>query len=327
MLNERFRMMRLLSPPDEGGGGGTGSDDAAAATAAAAVASTEAASAPAAAVDAAAAATSLPAADAARAPAADAPSATSLIGDADAKSKDAAAAPAETKAPDAAAEPKAPDAEAGKDAKTEAKPEGDKPKEEPKKDDGKDAAKDPEAAVVESPAAVALTLADLTLPDNIKLADKESKAFLDVLNDPKLEPKARAQGLIDLYLGEMSRIAQEADQRQRTAWDNYNVQRKSEVKADPEVGGNRMNTALSMAKAVIEEYGGSQEQRAELYRRLDEKSGTGMGNDVFLIRLLNNIGRKLNVYEDGIIPANPSPPKPSRTPGKRGWYDDSRTSA
>lgn len=296
MWNDRFQMMRLLAP-DTGG----------------APAASEEVVTPApepAAPDPAAPATPEPApvTDAPKPDAAEAPASTSLIGDAEAP-KEPTDKPAD-----------------GEAAKPEAPKEGDKPKEEPEKQEPKkdekdepaaDAAKPDEAAV----APVALTLADVALPDAIKLGDKESKAFFDVLNDAKLEPKQRAQGLIDLYLGEMKRIGDEADARQRTAWDNYNVQRKSEVKADTEVGGNRMNTALSMAKAVVEEYGGSAEQRAELFRRLDEKTGTGMGNDVFLIRLLNNIGRKLNVFEDGIIPANPTAPKATRTPGKRGWYD------
>ena len=49
----------------------------------------------------------------------------------------------------------------------------------------------------------------------------------------------------------------------------------------------------------------------------------GMGNFKLHIKLLNNIGKALNVFEDGIVPANPQSPKANKAPGNRGWYDQS----
>ena len=48
-----------------------------------------------------------------------------------------------------------------------------------------------------------------------------------------------------------------------------------------------------------------------------------MGNFKPLVRLLSNLGKALNIFEDSSVPANPTAPKMPKTPGNRGWYDKS----
>lgn len=221
-------------------------------------------------------------------------------------------APAPEAKPDAKADTPEP---SSKDAKEPAKPD------DPGKTEGKaEAATDPakEATATQPPALVSLE--DLKLPENVKLADEPAKAFLDLINKADLPNKERTQGLIDLHIGEINRVADEAGKYQRKVWDDLNTGWKSDLRNDPELGGNRLNTSLSMAKAVIEEYGGSKEQQAALFKHIDNN---GMGNYPEFVRLLHNIGRKLNIFEDSIVPSNAKAPTMPKGPGQRGWYDKS----
>lgn len=279
------------------------------------------------------AASTAPIADAAAAPTSDAKAdavsapAPSLLSAAEGKPKadaKADAPAAETKSESSAkTETPAPADAAKPDEK--AKETKEAPTDAAKADDAKakdDAAKaiDPAKtadAAAQPPAPV--TLEELKLPADIKLAEKESKAFLDTINDAKLDSKTRAQSLLDLHMAEIKRVAEETNKHQVDVWTKYNDGLKSELRADPEIGGNRLDTSLSMAKAVVEEYL-PPESAAKLLAFMDY---SGAGNHPEVVRLLNNIGTKLNIFEDKIVPAMAKAPAMPKSPGNRGWYDKS----
>jgi len=218
--------------------------------------------------------------------------------------------------PESAAEPKKEEAKEtpapAEAAKSEAKSEGEKPKEEAKKDE---AAKAPdpakEATATEPPA---IKYEPFKVPDGIKLDDKKVEAFTGLLNDAKLSPQDRAQKLVDLYTENVQAMAQELRQEQRTVWNKLNDTWKTDTRKEL---GNHYETDLAMAKAVIEEFGGTAEQKREYMAHL---SNNGMGNFIGHIRLLRNIGKALNVFEDNTVPANPTAPRMPKSPGNRGWY-------
>src|SRR5262249_12181972 len=91
------------------------------------------------------------------------------------------------------------------------------------------------------------------------------------------------------------------------------------------IGGNRIDTSLSRAKAVIEEYlgnpeyGGSPEQVREL---LAHTRANGMGNFAPFVRLLNTIGTVLNIFEGSSLGGNTAPPKVATSRAER-WYGNS----
>ena len=93
-------------------------------------------------------------------------------------------------------------------------------------------------------------------------------------------------------------------------WDTLNDTWKTELRNDPELGGNRLETTLSLAKAVVEEYLAPAEQ-AEYMAHM---RNNGMGNFKLHVKLLHNIGKAMNVFEDGIVPANPQAPKGPERP-------------
>ena len=233
----------------------------------------------------------------------------SLLTQADGKAKpDADAKPADGKAADTPA----PAADPKPDAKAE--PAKEAAKDEKAKDAAPDPAKDAPAA-----APPAFVLEDLKVPEGAKLAEKEGKAFADLINNAEIGAKDKAQGLLDLHLAEVKRVADTISQQQRDAWTTFNDAEKNRLRTDPELGGNRLNTTLAMAKAVVEEYLPA-ESASKLLAFMDY---SGAGNQREMVELLHNIGRAMNVFEDKIVAANakaPAMPKGSPGSGKTGWY-------
>ena len=233
----------------------------------------------------------------------------------------AEAAAADTKESPAPSEPAAAEGDKKPEAK-DAKTEGDKkPEAEADKDAGKGDPEKKEATAAEPPAPIKYEA--FTLPEGLKVDEERLGKFTELAGKAHI-PQDVAQSLVSLHAEEMQRFAadvqKQADQHQRDVWRGLNDTWKADFRKDPEMGGNRSETTLARAKAVIEEYGGNKDQVKEL---LAHTSNNGMGNYPGFIRLLNNIGEALNVFEDAEIPANPSAPKPQRGPGNRGWYNNS----
>lgn len=241
----------------------------------------------------------------------------------------------ETAAADAPAADK--DSPAPAEAATDAKPEGDKPKAEddkskaegdkPKDGDDKSAAEtDPankDATAAEPPAPIKYEA--FKLPEGLKLDDERIGKFTEIAGVAQV-PQDVAQQFMDLHVAEMQRFSQDvvkqAEQHQRDVWRKLNDTWKTEMRNDPEIGGNRLETSLSRAKAVIEEYlgpenGGSAEMVQDM---IAHTTANGMGNFPPFVRLMNKIGEVLNIFEDSPVTANPTSPKPAKGPGQRGWY-------
>jgi hypothetical protein len=218
--------------------------------------------------------------------------------------------------PEAGAEAKKNDpapADAKPDAK-DAKTDGDKPKDDAAKD--KDAKPDPDTkdATADAPPAP-IKYDAFKLPDGLKLDDKELNKFTEIAGKAQI-PQDVAQSLVDLYIAERKSDVEMARAEQRKTWDTLNDTWKTELRNDPELGGNRLETSLSLAKAVVEEY----LPAGEVAEYMAHMRNNGMGNFKLHVKLLHNIGKALNVFEDGIVPANPQAPKPQKGPGNRGWY-------
>lgn len=237
-------------------------------------------------------------------------SAGSLLADASAK------APGEAdgaKAPDAKPDAKVaakPDAkveetpapakpEAKADAKADAKPDG--------------AAPAPaEKALAETPPA--RTYETFKVPDGLKLDDARVKDFTTILDNGELSHQDRGQKLMDMFVEEATRLAASRDQHQRDVFDQLQNGWKEELRTDAQVGGNRLETSLGRAKWVVEQFGGDEKQVGDLLAQL---SYTGMGNNVGLVRMLDNLAEILS--EGEIVPASPHLPKDTR-PRSEKWY-------
>src|SRR6185437_7889894 len=113
------------------------------------------------------------------------------------------------------------------------------------------------------------------------------------------------QKLVDLYVNEVQGLGQRLQQRQVEIWNDQNAAWKDEVRGDPELGGNRIATTLNTCGSVIEQYGGTPQQIAELRQAFN---ATGAGNHPAVVRLLHNIGKALG--EGRPVPAQKPAPAP-----------------
>lgn len=249
----------------------------------------------------------------------------SLLAAADsAKAKEPADTKPEVK-PEAAADAKPADGkEPAKDAKSDAKETPEKPVQEASKDakpaadaaadakpDGKEPAK--EAAVEKPPAHV---YEAFKVPDGTKLDDERVSAFTGILENPELDYQGRGQALMDMHIAELQRVSNQISQNQREVWTAYQTRQKDEIRNDPDVGGNRIETTLGRAKAMIEEFGGTDQQVAST---LEALSYTGMGNNVGLVRVLNKVWEMLS--EGTYVPPNQPSARTPTTVAER-WYGD-----
>jgi hypothetical protein len=254
----------------------------------------------------------------------------SLLEGASAEKTGSDGAETETKS-DAKDAEKAP-ADAGKDAKDSKDPKDATPSSEtkdkgdgktPAKAEAKDGEKTPaepgkDAAVEKPPAQVAPHAYEaFTVPDGTKLDDKQVTAFTGILNNAEYTPQQRAQALVDMHVAEVQRVSQQAAQHQRDVWTQMQNRWKDDFRADKEIGGNRAATSLGLAKSLIEEFGGSDE---DVKATLAMLSYTGAGNHVGLIRVLHNAALALSREGE---PDNAEPPNPAGGKSRQQkWYGD-----
>lgn len=251
-------------------------------------------------------------------PAAEAPAVTaepakpesppSLLAAADAAKRDSAPKAADTPPPaDAGAKPEKPSEgapDAAKPEEAQAKPEG-----------APDAAKDAQAEEPPAPP----TYDAYQMPEAFQADEKRVGEFNGILGKFELATKADhaatqalGQELVNFHAQEVMRVVQERDQYQRDVWNRLNETRINELKSDPEIGGNRVETTLGNAKYVIEQFGGSKDEQAKLLAEMDNG---GVSNSVRLIRFLNNIFER---YREP-TPVPPNPPSLPKGQG-RNWY-------
>ncbi|HIB8964965.1 TPA: peptidase [Citrobacter freundii] len=202
--------------------------------------------------------------------------------------------PADGGAAPAPSEPSAPAADTPAPAGDPAKPEGDKPQL------GAEGDKPQE----EKPA-------DGDKPEEEKPDDKEQKPEgapekyefkpaegqeLDTAALEQFEPIARelnltneqAQKMVDLY---GTKIMPMVQQQQVEAWQKTTEQWAADVKADKEIGGDKLTSNLSAAQRALAQFG-----TPELKEYLE---GTGLGNHPELVKAFVKVGKAMS--EDGVV--------------------------
>jgi hypothetical protein len=162
---------------------------------------------------------------------------------------------------------------------------------------------DSETAPAEAPPAVEFT--DFTLPEGVQLDDTSLNTFKEVLGG-ELPPQEKGQRLVDMYIAEINKRDQAASDNQYKVWNETQAQWKEQVKADPELGGNRFNTTLQTCIGAINQYGGTEAQVAELKQAL---TFTGAGSHPAIIRWANNMASALKEGSPMATTAAPKPPQ------------------
>ncbi|MGV0269762.1 peptidase [Klebsiella michiganensis] len=196
--------------------------------------------------------------------------------------------PADGGAAPAASEPAAPAGDPSTPASEPAQREGEKPadegaeqndkadKQEGEKPEEKDEQK-PEGAPEKY---------EFQAGEGVELDAEALKDFEPVARELNLTNE-QAQKLVDAY----PKILAGVQQRQTEAWQAQTEQWAADVKADKEVGGDKLTANLSAAQRALEQFG-----TPELREYLD---GTGLGNHPELVKAFIKVGKAMS--EDGVI--------------------------
>ncbi|HED5666429.1 TPA: peptidase [Enterobacter kobei] len=200
--------------------------------------------------------------------------------------------PADGGAAPAPSEPAAPAADAPAPAADPAKPEGDKPQpgtEGDKPQDDKPADGDKPADKSDDKDQKqegAPEKYEFKAGEGVELDTEALKDFEPVARDLNLTNE-QAQKLVDAY----PKILAGVQQRQAEAWQAQTEQWAADVKADKEIGGDKLTANLSAAQRALDLFG-----TPELKEYLNT---TGLGNHPDLVKTFVKIGKAMS--EDGMV--------------------------
>lgn len=200
--------------------------------------------------------------------------------------------PADGGAAPASSEQAAPAAEAPVPTGDTEKPEGDKPQpgtEGDKPQDDKPADGDKPADKSEDEEQKqegAPEKYEFTAGEGVELDADALKDFEPVARDLNLTNE-QAQKLVDAY----PKILAGVQQRQAEAWQKQTEGWAETVKADKEIGGDKLTANLSAAQRALDQFGGP-----ALKEYLDS---TGLGNHPELVKTFVKIGKAMS--EDGMV--------------------------
>ncbi|HDC4645015.1 TPA: peptidase [Enterobacter kobei] len=197
--------------------------------------------------------------------------------------------PADGGAAPAPSEPASPAADAQAPAGDPAKPEGEQPQAgKPKDDKPADGEKpaDKPAEEKEQKQEGAPEKYEFTTGEGVELDTEALKDFEPVARDLNLTNE-QAQKLVDAY----PKILAGVQQRQAEAWQAQTEQWAADVKADKEIGGDKLTANLSAAQRAMDLFGSP-----ALKEYLE---GTGLGNHPELVKTFIKIGKAMS--EDGMV--------------------------
>ena len=191
-------------------------------------------------------------------------------------------------APAAASEPAAPAGDTSTPASEPAQQEGEKPADEGAEQNDKADKQDgekPEEKDEQKPEG-APEKYEFQAGEGVELDAEALKDFEPVARELNLTNE-QAQKLVDAY----PKILAGVQQRQTEAWQAQTEQWAADVKADKEVGGDKLTANLSAAQRALDQFG-----TPELREYLD---GTGLGNHPELVKAFIKVGKAMS--EDGVI--------------------------
>lgn len=200
--------------------------------------------------------------------------------------------PADGGAAPAPSEPSVPASDAPAPAADQAKPdgdkqqpnaEGDKPHEDKPADGDKPADKPDDKEQKQEGAPEKY---EFKAGEGVELDTEALKDFEPVARDLNLTNE-QAQKLVDAY----PKIMAGVQQRQAEAWQAQTEQWAADVKADKEIGGDKLTANLSAAQRALEQFGDP-----ELKEYLDS---TGLGNHPALVKAFIKVGKAMS--EDKVV--------------------------
>ncbi len=197
--------------------------------------------------------------------------------------------------------------------KTETKAEGEKPTAEVK---------------VETPAEVKVELPvyeAFKLPENVTLDKEPLDAFTKILGEietGKLDHKGmqeKGQALIDLAAKSTAESINRLNDSYVEIHNKAKKERFESLKADPELGGEKLQDTISALQKSVSEYGGTEAQIAAFRKEVSE---AGIDASPALCRLIYNMQQKIDKYttepQNTMVPG--SKPAPSKVKDYQRFY-------
>lgn len=172
------------------------------------------------------------------------------------------------------------------------------------KAEGEEAPASTEAPPPEQEAPVSYELA---FPDDIDpstVNEERIGTLKSILAESKV-PAEKGQELLNMHLDELRAMHSQTVDSMVQAFNDQQAQRVAEVKADPQLGGARLETAMGECMQVIRRFGGDEAEQAALRAEL---KASGLGNSARFLRLLNN------VYQSALKEGAPVATPPARSP-------------
>jgi hypothetical protein len=136
-----------------------------------------------------------------------------------------------------------------------------------------------------------LTAEQIQLPEGFEAQPELISEFVDLMNNAELSASDRANALIALQ----SKTLAAASEANSKAWDDMQTDWQTEVKADPDIGGAKLQPTLANVSKLLSEYGSDE--------LLSVMNVTGAGNNLHVIKFLNTIAGKLT--EGGVVQGAP----------------------
>lgn len=127
---------------------------------------------------------------------------------------------------------------------------------------------------------------EFTAAEGVDLDTEALKDFEPVARELNLTNE-QAQKLVDAY----PKILEGVQQRQAEAWQAQTEEWAATVKADKEIGGDKLTANLSVAQRALDTFG-----TPELKEYLN---GTGLGNHPELVKAFIKVGKAMS--EDGMV--------------------------
>ncbi len=145
---------------------------------------------------------------------------------------------------------------------------------------------------------------EFTWPEGVEpLPAEELAPFTAILGEAKVAPEA-GQKLMDLYLSETTKLQERLSKQSETVWNETRREWVDAIRNDPELGGNRFQATITSCRQLINQYGGTDEQKAELYQAFNL---TGMGDNPAMMRLVHNVSKALLEQARPVTAAKPVP--------------------
>lgn len=146
---------------------------------------------------------------------------------------------------------------------------------------------------------------DFALPEGVTVDGEAMKAASDLFADSGLDQE-QAQKFLDLALSREQAAARKSVQAGVQAYADLQNKWVGEVKADPEIGGDRLAASIASAARAIDRLG-----VPGLKEALDL---TGAGNHPAVVKAFVRVGQM--VSEDRFAPGNDAAPAAPRTPAE-----------